>query len=288
MARPGAEGALPTLAGGDDRLARANLLRLRGDGEAARTILSDLLARDPRDLGALDLMARLHEDAGDPDGAAHWRGLAHDVTPTKTKSAVRRLARGTLLIAGLATAGLVALVVASSLHPGRRTHRASFATASPELRSEAPELLTGVAEALPPSTRNPDPKPDANTIAATALEESALQRLRATGPVGARALVLEHDPRAAGLTLTFTLEPGENPRETAAALARRVFATFRTPRVLTLRALVAKAPNARELVFLATATRERYAAVEPRTTDGPSLADALLTDEWTGDPTVER
>ena len=303
MARPGAEGALPSgalpgseAAGGEvagGELALANLLRLRGDAEGARQALGRVLARDPHDAGALDLMARLHEDEGDAEGAARWRVLARDSArpPDSAPSGGRRRRRALAAVAVVlaATIALALLIVLASVNSGGRSLRSRFAPAV-ATESAPPELLTGVAEALPPSLdpKRSDPKgtePAATGLpTSSALEESALARLKEGADASSRALALEHDPRAAALTVTLAVASGESPRAAAALMARRVFATFRSPRTLTLRVL-----RARDLVYMAGSTRERYAVVDtdewraahPGSEPGDALADALLADEWT-------
>ncbi len=254
-------------------------------------MLRTILAGDPHHRDALELMGRACEDAGEADEASRWRRLAREVLPVETRGAAqasfvrtgaRRILVGTACVGGLALTGLVALVSVwrkppASPVPGTLDSRveaiAPVRDATPVLSPSSAPVADGGARA--------GGRPAAAPPAATATEEEALARLRGQGTSGARVLSLQHDPRAALLTITFLLQEGDAPRQVAAAVARRAFATFRSPRTLALRGV-----RGRDLVYLAGATRERYAAVDTdewRAThagDLDALAGALLADEW--------
>lgn len=105
--------------------------------------------------------------------------------------------------------------------------------------------------------------------------------LRSAEGGAGRTLSVSIDPRTETVTITFSPRGGETPRREAASLAKTAFGTLRTARTLQMRAL-----RGRDLVFMATASRDRLSAIEvegwarENEANPDALADALLSDEW--------
>lgn len=269
----------------EPRLARANLLRVRGELSAAKETLLAILAECPNDRDTLSLLARTCEDAGEEEEARRWRTLAGDAAPDETSAgAAPALTLPSWTLPAVVVLGI--LVVALAFAIGRSSAKP---VEMPVIggRVEAP----GVASK--PSTTPPPEETSGSTIGSTSsplgarnggesgAEAAAIELLRAAEGGAGRTQGVFIDPRTETVTITFAPRPGETPRREAASLARTAFGTLRAARTLQMRAL-----RGRELVYLATASRDKLAVVEAEgwarenEANQDALADALLTDEW--------
>jgi len=70
-------------------LARANILRMRGNYSQARQLCNVILNAYPEDVETYALLAEICTDEGDLDTAAHWYDLARDKDPGNNKIQVR-------------------------------------------------------------------------------------------------------------------------------------------------------------------------------------------------------
>src|SRR3954471_23342550 len=62
-------------------LARANLLRMRGQWGPAAELCAEVLRTDPRNPTAHSLLGDIYQDQGRPEEAQHWYQLALEMNP---------------------------------------------------------------------------------------------------------------------------------------------------------------------------------------------------------------
>lgn len=278
-------------------LARANLLRMRGDYKAAEDVCLGILRRFPNNATANGLLGDICAERGDLEQAAQWYELALDILPdseavkSKLAGVRNRLAEHesaqTAQKIGLPTraprTGLYAfttllLIVGVGLASyffGSRTHpQPPVMDTRIDVSSEPERAPTVVPETAPesvtPIPREPGPWVD----------KSLLDALRTQLDRGSQLLDAWFDPRSQNLTLTVAATSDEPFRTLAAhvglsALSRPSVGTA-TVRVIA----------DGKLVYLGDATRERAIAIaspafrEESANDPDLWIDRLLTNEW--------
>lgn len=274
-------------------LARANLLRMRGEYKQAEEICLAILRKHPNSGTANTLLGDICSERGDLRQAAEWYEMALDLMPDsasdqaklehirrrikehETASTAKQLGLpesrpkiglwvGSILV-------FVALVAATAFLLGERTQAR---------RSKPSEVLVPVT--VPPVANRETP-PD------TKLEEPAvpvtvplLDRIKAAAGEDARRLVAAaRVPETMAVLLTATVAPGEDARQVGVRLARLILPT------------VSDAPSTTvigirdgKLVYFGTMTREKFDAAsteEWRAANGEDLvafANATMSDEW--------
>ncbi|MCB8932120.1 MAG: tetratricopeptide repeat protein [Fimbriimonadaceae bacterium] len=279
-------------------LARANLLRMRGDYKAAEDVCLGILRRFPNNATANGLLGDICAERGDLEQAAEWYELALDIVKdsesvrsklesVRTRLAEREAAHTAQQIGlpmssprtgvyALATILLILTVGAASYFFGARTRPAPpVMDTRIDVSTQEPEPAPAIVPEKAPADVHPIPSTPGPWVDSTLLES-----LRGQLERGSQLLDAWQDPRTQVLTLTVAATTDEPFRTLAAhiglsALSRATVSTA-TVRVIA---------DGR-LVYVGDATRERAIAIaspgfREESANNPDLwIDRLMTNEW--------
>jgi len=285
-------------------LARANLLRMRGDYAAALQQCRTILRKFPNNVTANQLLGDICVETDDLEQAKEWYELALDIAPNsepiqkklngvrqklehrETESIVEQLglppdrSRGSLLPIGLAVLVLAVGAIAYfiGIHvksPNSEAGPKMTSVSAPQTQAKTDTGTTG--EAAPTNTNQTAPAEPA----ATAEERSLSQLIAQRSSEGGKLVGLAIDPRSGLLTLTYLAASGDDERSIAAKLVEAAFDNSPSTRVITVRAM-----RDGILSYMADAHRETY---EETKTDAwksqngsepDAAARHFLTQEW--------
>jgi hypothetical protein len=285
-------------------LARANLLRMRGDYKAASDQCRSILRRFPNNASANVLLGDICVEQDDLAQAKEWYEMALDLTPdsvpTQHKLATvkhridheahksvadqiglppHRAKSSWPIVAtvlGILAVGAIAYVAGSKIEAGK---------GSPPIGSpiQAPDEPSEDAVAKPGGNRSTD-QSSGTTPAASAPQEdlSLAQLISQRGPDGAHLATVQQDPRTGLLVLTYKVGEGENERAIGASLARTAFEQSPNTQIVTLRAM-----RDGKLVYVADARRDAYVETEStewkqqNANDPDAWITRMLSQEWT-------
>lgn len=281
-------------------LARANLLRMRGEYKQAEEVCLSILRRFPNQPTANGLLGDICAERGDLEQAAEWYELTLDLTPKDTvierkladvrERMAHRDVAATAKKLGLPTSkprmglfaiGLLIVLVGSAVVAytlGRQAKPAAQGSDLPVV-TDLPVTLSG------------DSRTTAGGATVGAAEDQAIVRklLEAAPQESAKLLDAEIDPRTGVITLTFRVSEGEDPRTLGARLAAFTLQSEpRSPRV------VLRAVRSSALVWVADVERDDFEATmttEWRQSHGDDTAawlNAVLSREWPFAPTFGR
>lgn len=295
---PGAEGSDIAIY---PELARANLLRMRGDYHGAQEVCLAILRRFPNNATGNTLLGDIAAERGDLEHAIEWYELALDLQPDSAVDrqkldAVRaRLEKehaatavsqlelpknqpklSTYIV--IATAAIVlAGVVAFAM--GRQSGQQQAQA------GDSPYQLPKTKAQTEPIVKDPQPRgagPVVTTSSVRTQEDIALTELVAgRSSAGAALIDASEDPRTHGARLTFAVEGTEEPRLLAAKLANAAYLVPRDIQFLYIRGV-----RANRLVYCASSARPAWTLTQEAKwqgrygSDATALADAVLTDEW--------
>lgn len=265
-------------------LARANLLRMRGDYKAALEQCRAILHKFPNNVSANQLLGDLCIEMGDLEQGKEWYELALDIAPNsaqiqkKLADARQRLeqnetadmveqiglppAKSKSGALALGLAGLVIVVGVIAYIVGSRMQSDNPKRAPQETIVKAP-ATTGTLDAGTGSVNGPDESttPAPVAMAGPSDEQSLYQLLVQKSPHGSSILSLVQDPRTTSAILTYSAPTGTNERAIGADLAVTFFENSPAVRVVTVRAV-----RDGVLTFVADVRREAF--------------DQTRTDEW--------
>lgn len=291
-------------------LAKANVLRMRGEYKLARDTCLSLLRQYPNNADAHTLLGDIEAEEGDLVHAAQWYEMALDLRPESEVAAQKlarlrqriqdREARETAQQLGLPTtrpralvfAGLAIVLVLGSIitafvlggrmrEPGARKRevmtapiQAAVPVADPTPKAEA-ESRSEVPVPPPVPTATPESPP------AVAEEVTLLARLQEEIVEGSRLLAARQDPRDKSIEVTARADQANDLRELAALVGVSILDRHADSKRVTVRlsdrnALVLVADVQREIV---EASREAIGDIA----SGHHNKDALLgvlTNVW--------
>lgn len=254
-------------------LAKANLLRMRGDTTAAESQLLSLLKRYPNNATAHEMLGDLYFEAHDDGQAAQWFELAIDLAPdtpglaNKLQLAKERLAakdRDTTvetiglkptnnrMAIGIGIAAVIVLILAVGIYALVKRNSSAEVIRSTLDAPVQPSATPSPSSSASPSGR-PIIVPSATPSPAVVEDQSALTTLTQKAPEGNRLLALTSDPRSQTIQMTFNVRENEDPRPIGAKLAKAALDLYPACSTVTVRA--SKEGN---LVYVADATRMRY------------------------------
>lgn len=244
-------------------LARANLLRMRGDYKQAEDQCLAVLRRYPNNTTANILLGDICAEKGDLEQAMQWYEMALDLAPDsaparakldrvrqrfrekETTATVEQLGLPTTKsragIYALALIGSIFVIAVVAYFLGQRVEQRRIGKVV-DLPVEATGTgETGGTSSTPLSSMRQTPSRDDEAL-------SEMLRQKATdGEVITSAI---QDPRTGGITLTFAAVDSEDPRSLAARLAREVFKEVPDAPTVTLRGT-----RRGQLIFIADALR---------------------------------
>lgn len=218
-------------------LARANLLRMRGQYDQARDVCLALLRRFPNNATANALLGDISAEMGEEEQAIQWYELALDISPDaqpvrqKLEAIRQRIAdreaaasaqllgvgrKGSMTLYGLGLLALVVVVGVVSFLLGSRRTLQGPATGI----IEKPIVIDNPENgSLPPA---PEPSAQPATPAPRpplAEDQQAMERLAKSPELAKRLAGVAVDPRSGHVLLTLEAAPGEDARTVAAQAA---------------------------------------------------------------------
>jgi tetratricopeptide (TPR) repeat protein len=288
-------------------LARANLLRMRGDYKGAVDQCLSILKRMPEDLDAHTLIGDIYSESGDLVQAAQWYELALEVDPRSTVllsklEAVRERAQhreiaetaeqlglptdgprmaiyGSFIIIFVVVIGITAYLMGQR-HPVPRKSPLKFSINAPgtpdkPADSTGTDTDSGSAQSgavVPASSgANADLPQDDRTLSLT---------LSQRDPLGSHIMSVMSDPRTKVLTINYSVQADEDVRKIGAELARSSFDQLSEANTITLRA-----SKADKLVYVADISRDKLnEAIQNNQSQGggsDAWVSSALTYEWT-------
>ncbi len=274
-------------------LARANLLKMRGNSKDAIDVCLGILRRFPNNVTAHTLLGDVYAEQGDLKQAAEWYEMALDLSPDsdadKSKlakvrermaekeaaSTVKQLGipdkkdHSKTLAIGLAVA--IVVVGAAAFFVGQRTNAPT--TANKAARIDSPVTISADPENLSSNPNFGQPSPSSVTS-----DQAALATLQAKSKDPTKVIAASEDPRGPYVIATLLATGEDVPIALAVQTARDAYAAFPTLRHLTVRVVKAGA-----IVLLADITRENFdAAMTGATVETPvdQLAPKLLSQVW--------
>jgi hypothetical protein len=281
-------------------LAKANLLRMRGEYRLAEEQCLSILKRYPNNASANILLGDICADRGDWDQAEQWYEMAldldHDSEATKEKlETVRQRLKRLEVTEVVEQLGLpdrpsktgiyAAAALAAIVIGGLIVYAVTSATPS----TSKPEALTPLqVQPNTPAASRSDPPATApaatNTATPNTTEGSEMgpfQRLVASNPDAGRLLNVFQDPRTLHVTAIFRIEQGDDARMLAARLGRLAIERFTGAPAATMRGMQNSA-----LVYVADVTRSRVDEIAGQAwqTQNQNQPDAwmsyVLSGEW--------
>ena len=275
-------------------LAKANLLRIRGDYKGAIDQCLSILKRFPEDHDAHVLIADIYAEQGDLSQAAQWYELAIDISPNagtdraklvqlqqrikdrEAASAAQQLGlppEKQPLGLYIGVMGAIALVVAIG----------SYMLGQQAMKPPAGKKLVPISAPLQAEnastggTAAPMTITSASTIEEDRLVQQALATILPNGTILMNAM---QDPRNKGLVLTVSIRPEDNERGIAAELGRAALVQYPSAPGVIMRLV-----KYGRLAHVATVSRDRLASLETPefqngTATSEAVANAILTEEW--------
>lgn len=281
-------------------LARANLLRMRGDYKGSEDVCLAILRRFPNNATANTLLGDICAERGDLEQAAEWYELAIDLMPdsvsekAKLANVRERMQERQAAKAAhefelhrksnapmLAMAGVIAFVAFGliAFFVGR-----NLAPPAPKGVLEVPKVVQPERDTTPVSDSGPIPQPEQGPTDSKPLtgsmvrledDEVILQNLAQRSPEGVLLIEATQDKRTQGLRLTYALDQGVDPRLIGAKLGASAMAAYPDAG-----RIVVRGARERRVVYMATIARENYQATVGQTLTDEALAEQLLIEEW--------
>lgn len=281
-------------------LARANLLRMRGEYKQAEDICLTILRRHPNSATANTLLGDISAERGDLKQAAEWYEMALDITPDSEsdrsklagiRSRIKDHEAATTakqlglpesrpkigLWIGSVVVFVVLVATVAYLLGGRTSSRAS-----------APLEITAPVS-VPPIAGRQTPDPETVEETPTPPPPSELiEQIKATAADDASRIVgATRFPENLGILLTVTVSPGEDARQIAVRLARFTLPTVADAPSVTVIGIREGRP-----AYIGTMTRDRFnlaASEDWKAQNGDDLvayANATMVEEWMPAPTT--
>lgn len=274
-------------------LARANLLRMRGDYKAAEDECLKILRRYPNNTTANILLGDISAEKGDLDQSIQWYEMALDLAPEsvaakhKLESVRTRFKEKetvqTVEQLGLPTtksrAGVYALALIASIFV--------IAVVAYFLGQHVEQKRTQIHMAPVNPVATPisaDPSPHSET--APIPEDGALLSIiQNSGADGARVQRAFQDPRTRVLVIFYSVLEGEDPKALGASIAQAAFKQITDAPVITVRGT-----EKGKTIYVADALRTKYEETltstwqaEHRATPD-SWIDHMMLNEWPSEP----
>ncbi len=297
----------------DAELARANLLRMRGEFRAAEDLCLSVLKRFPNSVAAHSLLGDIYSDQGLLDQAAQWFELALDLDPTSPNdlqkiedvreqikerdhiSSIEQLGLPESRQAPINKVGMLSgvaivllLVVIYAARHGKFAGVSEPAVVSTPIKA-TPDMVPvstatnqtinkqlDNAQALPPVDNTVPVAPPANSSE----DHDLFQLISDKSAMGSHLVSAMLDPRTKSLTLTYTSNVDEDERKIGAILAKSGLELSPDVPMVTIRS-----NRAGKLSYTADVSRSRLA--ETQTPEWQQKADSpdawinyILQNEW--------
>jgi len=285
-------------------LAQANLLRLRGDVDAAERKCLSILKRFPNEPEAHVLLGELSADRGDWRRAVEWYELAVDLNPTSTadqaklEDAKRRVQDAetaeTVEQLGLPETpsrtpwlvGAVVVILCLVIVAAVVTNRQPTNRTPPPLRTRvvAPMDQTDSGSSGDNSQSATDSGSQGSTGGAAPVaptpsmpveDRTLLDLLVKRSTEGGQIQSLVEDPRDHNITLTYVVPSNGDARKVGAILAKDALSQSTDTTIVTVRGV-----SGDQLVYVADATRPKLNEIDETDKSDDWMA-TLMEREWT-------
>jgi len=271
-------------------LARANLLRMRGDYKAAEQQCLAILRRYPNNATANILLGDICAEKGDLDQSMQWYEMALDLAP-ESQAAQHKLeavkqrfkekeTAQTVEQLGLPTtkskAGLYALALIVAVFIFAVTMYFAGQRVQQKVDQRLPTIKPIVDDAKPPPGGQ-----ISSDKSATPTDEELVKAIQATGPEGARVFAAMEDPRTGAIMVSYNVLEGEDAKAIGAFVAQQTFQATNTS-VVTVRGI-----RGDHTVYVANATRALYEETlapnwsAEHQSNANAWIDHMMSDEWT-------
>jgi hypothetical protein len=264
-------------------LAQANLLRLRGERDAAEKKCLSILKRYPNEPEAHSLLGELSADREDYPRAIEWFELALDLNPNsatdkarleelkakvhsadavKTEEQLGLPPQVNYLpwIAGIVLLIVVLVGVAAWRAPKKDTTSVKGGVVEAPQESNG-KTINNSAGAVPPATGSVDGNSSRDASApspvAFSMEDRTLLEALQRGMYGASILSVDQDPRDKVLMVTYAAPKLDEARRAGAIIAKDALDRSPESDLVTVRGV-----NGDQIVFVADASRPRLAEIE--------------------------
>jgi hypothetical protein len=290
-------------------LAQANVLRLRGERDAAEKKCLSILKRYPNEPEAHGLLGELSADREDYARAIEWFELALDLNPNSVKDrarleelrakvqsadAVRTEEQLGLppqvnyapWIAAIVVLIIVVIGIAAwkAPHKSQSPMKGGIVEAPRDLTPSTNRTLSDDSSNSENSTEGAPTKESTTGPVAFSMEDRTLLQALAKGMYGASILSVEEDPRDKALLVTFSASKPDEARRAGAMIAKD--ALDRSPESLMV---TVRGVNADQIVFVADGSRPKLSEIEGESNqDFQSGNDAWISSflqrEWPNPP----
>lgn len=215
-------------------LARANLLRMRGDYLGAEAECLKILRRFPNNASAHTLLGDIYGEKGDPEQALQWYELSADLVDDgavaeKISAVQRRISdrdhANTAKELGLpAERSQKALFVFSILVPVIVVFIAAYALGRREGQVQTNSKIHVVPPIHMPGKDQPAESEKGNAeqpndLSSAGSDMDLLQSIKSYSAEGANVLLCQQDPRTKDLTVTYLVDEGKQIRPMGARVA---------------------------------------------------------------------
>ena len=282
-------------------LARANLLRMRGEYKQSEDVCLAILRRFPNNLSANTLLGDISAESGDLDQAVQWYELALDLQPdsaavARKLEAVRQRksdheAATTAKQLGLPTTRPKGAFVAIALLAfivciGIAAYSVGRGYVAPPAKQDVESPVNVPDTATPRTTDNQtsglgDSAQPPSVPARPKEDRDLMDSLSRKNPDGAKIIDAYQDPRSKDVVLTFTVQSAEEERPAAARLAASTLDTVSAAGKVTLRVV-----RDGKVAMVADATREALASTrssewqDAHKDEPDAWMDEILTNIW--------
>ena len=271
-------------------LARANLLRMRGDYKAAESQCLTILRRYPNNSTANILLGDICAEKGDLDQSMQWYEMALDLTP-ESQAAQHKLeavkqrfkekeTAQTVEQLGLPTTKSKAGIYAFALIAAVFVFAVAMYFAGKRV-GEKTDLRQPGLKASQPTIDPGNVSPPVNSKGEARTDQDLVKAIQGTGTEGGRVIDAFQDPRTHALIVSFSVLQGEDPRPLAAFVAQQAFQQVREAPVVTVRGL-----RQGQVAYVADAMRTLYEETLSTTwtaehqSNANAWVDHILTREW--------
>ncbi|MBX3120060.1 MAG: tetratricopeptide repeat protein [Fimbriimonadaceae bacterium] len=286
-------------------LARANLLRMRGEYKQAEDICLSILRRFPNNATANGLLGDMKAEQGDLEQAAEWYELALDLvddTTIKTKLVnvkkriqEREVANTAKQIGlpsnkpktGLYVVVILILIGGSAAAAYMMGQQSNIANTNGKQAMTAPLNIPGNSNKGDKGTANPDNGDEGATVeppipsAKPEVDRQLIQALSLATTFGAKVIDAFQDPRTKQITVTFVGTEGENLHTIAAELGKAALDSHLESPKVTIRGIVSN-----RISLVADMTRESLRSLDTpewkqaHESDPDAWANAVLSNVW--------
>jgi Tetratricopeptide repeat len=285
-------------------IARANLLRMRGDYKGAVDQCLSVLKRIPEDGDTHTLLGDIYAEQGNLDESIQWYEMALDLNPRsnadthklqqvrhrlkerEAASTIEQLDIPTekpkLILVGLAISIILLTLAIGSYMLGQQNTVGRKSRVARNLPVTAPPDSSttdaGNPEEIP---ADESPAPEALRPSQLAQEDVTLtQLISQRSSDGSHLISAAEDPRSKVITLAYSIQSNEDERKIGAELARTTLSQTADAQLVVLRGI-----RGEKLAYVADAPRARWQESE---TDAWKAANPnvdawishLLTNEW--------